>query len=709
VPLPRRAPDGYPPAEPPPLPRREPPAVPPLPRRVPGGYSPAVPPPRPARRDLVPPPPLQPLPLPRPARLANDDDGDEPARDMSALSALAGRHRVSLAALALIAVSLLVKGAFLSHFYFRQDDFDVLDQTLRSGLTWKLLTYYHTGHLYPGVYLISWLLARSALYSWAAGAGVELVLIAGSSLAAWRLLRTLMGSRPALLIPLALYVLSPLPFQAYSWWIAGIEAIPLQIAIFMTLDCHVRYVWTGRFRHAAAAAAWLAFGLFFFEKSAVIPLLLFAVTAGFLIRKRWLPRAAGAALARFWPAWVLYLVLLAVYAGIFLAAAAGTTQPPGSPAGHVTATFGWDLLSRSFAPGILGGPWRWSVTPGQPEAAANAPGILSVLALLVVLAVVVASVAVRPRAWRGWAILAGWLVFDDVLPVAVGRLAGFPGFAGVLAAQSRYVDDAVAVLAVVVALVFWPLASERYSGAAAPARRREFFPSAIWRQAAIALTVVTVAGSLWTVTRFTTQTASPSRAYIANATAALAQVPAGTVIVDQQVPSSVMTPLFGRDSDASVVLGPLARPGSRVVWTARPAGNLGAVKMFGPDGRLDAAAISGVSAGPPASTPFADCLTPAAPALSVRLPVPAAGPAIRVLRIDYLASGAAAGERIRVTYNGSTSTIPVTGKANNFYMAVTGAAAELTLQGSPAAGTFCLEKAVAGTFVPLPSASAPRD
>jgi len=632
---------------------------------------------------------------------------EEPPRDWSQLAEQARRHQVTLAALGLILASLIWKGAFLSHFYFRQDDFDVLDQSLKSGLTWKLLTTVHSGHLFPGVYLISWVLSRRALYSWAAGAGIELVLIAGSSLAAWRLLRTLLGNRPALLIPLALYVLSPLPFQAYSWWIAGVEEIPLQIALFMSLDAHVRYVWTGRFRHAIAAAAWLAFGLFFFEKSAVIPLLLFAVTAGFLVSRRSLVIASWTAAVRFWRAWTLYLAVLAAYLIVFLTALSGSSQQPAEPTSvHKAAVFGWGLLFHSFVPGVLGGPWHWFIMPGAAGGSAAAPSDLSWAALVVVAGFIVASMLTRRRAWRGWAILAGWILVDDILPVLIGRLALFPGYAALLATQTRYVDDAAAVLAVVVALIFWPLASPSAAEDQSPAQRREFFASTQWKRAAVALTVVVAIGSVWTVSQYMTRTADPTRAYIADARTALAQQPGGTVILDRQVPGTVMIGAFGSHADMSVVLGPLSGQGKHLDWISQPTGNIGGLKMFGPDGRLYAAAIHGVTGQSPSV--FADCLSPKRSRLVVPLPVRTGlGPFVRVLRIDYLAGAAAGGAGVTVTYAGRSGQITVAPNARSAYLSVTGSSPRVTLSASLTAGTFCFEKAVAGYFVPLPGTGVP--
>src|SRR5258708_25735541 len=102
----------------------------------------------------------------------------------------------------------------------------------------------------------------------------------------------MLGNRPAILLRWGFALPTPLSFPNSTWWLLPAEAIPLQIALFMSLNAHLHYVWTRRIRHAVVAAAWLLFGLAFFEKSAVIPPLLFAVTAAFIIKRKGLLSAS---------------------------------------------------------------------------------------------------------------------------------------------------------------------------------------------------------------------------------------------------------------------------------------------------------------------------------------------------------------------------------------------------------------------------------
>ncbi len=637
---------------------------------------------------------------------AGDQDRDpenEPGTDWSRQLAALRRHRVTLACLALIVGSLIWKAAFLSHYFYRQDDFWIFDTALRGGLNWGLIgRSWGAGQFIPGAATLSWALANVALYNWAAGAVVELVMIAGAGLAAWRLLRTLFGNRPAILIPLVVYLMCPLTFPDYSWWIAGVETIPLQIAIFMALTAHVHYVWTGRYRHAVAAAGWLVFGLIFFEKAAAIPLLLFVVTAAFLLgRKRLLP-ATRQSVVQFWRGWLLYLGVLAAYGVLLGLALRNSTVQPGVPSSaRAVGTFSWGLVYRTLLPGLLGGPWHWYHLAASAYAFSSPPSWLAWASLVAVLAIVAATILTRRRAWRAWAILAIWVVLADMVPIIIGRLQ-VPGVAALFAMDTRYVADAAAVLVVVIGLACWPLASPAAEGASAP-KQREFFTGR-WKLVAVVVVAVIGASSVWSVQKFASLTGDTiARTYIANARMALAQVPSGSVILDRQVPSGVMLGIYHHDSFASVVLGPMSHRGAQITWTAQPVGNIGRLKLFGPDGRLYPAAIEGST-----SVPFSgrrSCVTAKRTQLVIPFPAPSVSYA-RVLRIDYRASPAIAGQSVTVTYGGITSQLMLRSGLNNAYLAVSGSAADVAVQAQTGAG-LCVYDAVAGYFVPAVGGAIP--
>jgi hypothetical protein len=99
-----------------------------------------------------------------------------------------------------------------------------------------------------------------------------------------------------------------------------------------------------------------------------------------------------------------------------------------------------------------------------------------------------------------------------------------------------------------------------------------------------------------------------------------------------------MIGLFGSHADTSVVLGPLSSRGKGLGWTSQPTGNIGGPKMFGDDGRLNLAAIRGVTGQSPSV--FADCLSPHRSRLVVRLP-------LRLGLAPYVRDPRRAGGRVR--------------------------------------------------------------
>ena len=97
-----------------------------------------------------------------------------------------------------------------------------------------------SGHLLPLGMVIAWLQARLGMYSWPVTAGVILVLVAVASFAMLRMLLTVFGRRPGILVPLGIFLFSPLSLAGTDWWAVAIEILPLEAAIFLAVDAHVR-------------------------------------------------------------------------------------------------------------------------------------------------------------------------------------------------------------------------------------------------------------------------------------------------------------------------------------------------------------------------------------------------------------------------------------------------------------------------------------
>jgi hypothetical protein len=605
---------------------------------------------------------------------------------------------VVLSGLALIAAQLIWKSVFLGHFYFRQDDFHVIELALGHSFSWNYLTYVGAGHLIPGVYAIAWVVARISLYSWGLASAVTVVMLAGAGLAALRLLRTLFGTRPAILLPLAVYLLIPLTMPDLGWWTSAIESLPVQIATFAALNAQVHYVRTHRFRHAVAAAAWLLFGLVFFEKAVILPLLLLAVTSGFLTDGPWL-RAIGRCLVSYWRGWALQLAVVAGYVAVLLVSLQTSSVRPGIPGSDAgVLTFVWEIVKDTFTPGAIGGPWQWLPATDQEYAYSAPPAALAGLSLIVAAAVIGASIWSRKDAWRAWAILAGWLVAADIAPVLLGRISELgPHLIGL---ETRYVADAAPVLAICLGLAFWPVA-----GRPDAASRRWAFADGsqqTGRMVAAGAVGAFIIGSVWSVQAYQNATTSlPDQIFIANARVAVAQAPAGTLIFDEPVPPALMLGIFGRYSYASGVVRPMesAQAAARIRWTPRLQGTVDNLMVFGGDGKLRQAAVFGQAGIPTA--PGQSCESAKRGQIVVPFPRPTS-PFSQVLHIAYLAAAKVSGDYAMVSYGRSSQQLTVRPGLHDAYFPVRGSADSVTLSG-PAVAGLCVGGTQAGVVVPSSS------
>jgi len=503
-----------------------------------------------------------------------------------------------------------------------------------------------------------------------------------------------------------------------------VEMLPLEVAIFMAVDAHVRYLRSGRFRTAIAAAGWLLFGMAAADKAAVIPLLLFALTSAFFVEGRWAVAAVRAA-RQYWRAWVLYLALFAVYCVVFTIQLRGTPVQPASPGPSSNViSFISTVIGTTLVPAALGGPWRW-LPIGQ--LAADPPAALQQLSWVVAGLVVLASCLYRTRAWRAWAIFAGWVAIADVVPVVIGRLGNslraLPGF--LFGLEPRYVADVAAMLALCLGLAFLPLVGEQRGyrfqlAATAPPGSATATARVITRSARAAIALVLtafLAGSFWSLqTGEALVHTAAARSYIATARAAVAQAPRGTVILDTATPLIIMSPFFlNPENHTSYVIGAMARevPAKHLSWVQSPHGVVSGLMIFDSHGQLRPAAVAGVSSGPPPAGRRCWSVTSA----GTRVPLPVS--LFRwgwTVRLDY--AGPAVVLALRL--GGPWATVTLLAGAHAFYVPLVGVGRELnvflagtppTVLGSaaPPAGiapAMCLTGITVGTWQPAPSGPA---
>ncbi len=597
-------------------------------------------------------------------------------------------NAVLAAGLLLIGAQVLWKAGLLGQSFFRLDDYLYLENASTQGLTWNYLTWVDAGHLDVVGSAIVWVLVKISPDDWTLASAATLVLLAGTCFALLRMLRTLFGDRPGVLLLLVLYLLSPLSLPGLSWWTVTLEQLPLQLAIFCAVTAHVHYLRTREFRHAAAAAAWLAVAMLSAFQGAAVPLLLFAVTSAFFGRGTW-PRSLWPALREHWRAWGLYVAVTAAYVPLYLirltTSTVGLTKPPTFAD---VLDYAGTLLRETFLPGAFGGPWRWDAS-GVTALTAPPPALAWMSWVLAVIIVLV-SVMYTWRAWRAWVILAGWLVVVDIVPVLAGRSSLVPGV--LLGLSARYVWDATGILVLCLGLAFMPLA-----GGTGPWRSRRRLSRPEYA-AATTLVVAVIFGSLWSYYDYPADpTAGAARSYIATARLALADAPSGTVIVDDPVPTDVTGgPYIGPSGLASSVLSalPSGPQGTRPRFVEQPDGTYDQLMEFDGYGRLVPSRILGAASQPlPAGE---SCWPGSGGSVVVALTSDAANAS--TLRIGYLSAGAG---QVLVTFGARSQLYTFAKGLHSAFLPVAGANGGTVVIQEVSGAIPCIGDVEVGALLPL--------
>ncbi|HWM05867.1 MAG TPA: glucosyltransferase domain-containing protein, partial [Actinophytocola sp.] len=332
--------------------------------------------------------------------------------------------------------------------YFGQDDFIITHRAAHAS-PWELdyLFQDYSGHLQPGAFLLAWLATTLAPLNHTVAMVPLLATHAVTLVLCWRVLVRLFQKRWAIVPAFVVFSCSPLILFPTLWWAYAMQLLPLLLAMFAALLAHLRYLDSGRVRSAVTAGVWVLVGLAFYEKAALVPALLFAVTVlrtgqsiiDALLRHRWV--------------WAGYAAIVAGYAALYLALTAD--QGGEQVTSRTILEFAYKSVVHTFLPGLLGGPLT-----GSGGGAAWATPPLGVRIAAVVLAaglVVLSALRSRRRALLPWLFLAGYLVVDLTL-VAATRLGEF---GPVIATDPRYLADAVPVAVLCAMFAFLPAGRTR--------------------------------------------------------------------------------------------------------------------------------------------------------------------------------------------------------------------------------------------------------
>ncbi|TFV45961.1 hypothetical protein [Blastococcus sp. TF02A-35] len=458
----------------------------------------------------------------------------------------------------LILSQLVVRAWMAAQRELFQDDFLYGSQALEMPLfSAEYLVEDRGGHFMPGAMLLHGILYRLFPLEWGPFAVVLVALQAAAALAVLRLLRVLLGDRPRLLVPLAVYLFSPLILGAYVWWAAAMNSLPLQIGLAWVAADAVLLVRSRRRRYAVTGALALVATLLFYERAVLIVPFAFLLTAVLLhgegvaapIREAWTRGRA------------LWIGSAAVLAGWFFTF---TLAVPSEAVGSATLAQIGQLTSitvRSFVPALFGGPWRWADIAGSPAAD---PSPTAVTVSVVLLSLLVGWTVLRRRgaAWM-WMLAAGYFLAGTLL-VGAGRAAF--GVSSVLPLAYRYFAAEAVIAAVVVAvLLVLPLhhpgeggsRTRVVAGRVADGIARRPAGARAARTALALSTVAFVASSLWTTVGYMDVWENePSRPYLATAKDSLAAA-GEEPLLDQPVADHLVWSLMTPWNEASKVFGPL--------------------------------------------------------------------------------------------------------------------------------------------------------
>ncbi|WP_374558568.1 hypothetical protein [Micromonospora sp. RHAY321] len=513
----------------------------------------------------------------RPEAVAPDDDGPGP------IGRWLRADRVRAVAVALIVVSVAWRAGLATRGWFSQDEFVIAAQVLDTRLDPDYLLRTFNNHLMPGGLLVAWGMVRVAGFvSWP----WVLLLAVGQAavgIALYRLLRDLLRPGWGLLIPLCLYVFSPLTLEVSSLWLVGLLVLPVQLALVLAVSAQVRYVRTGRLRHLPVVVLWVVFGLLFDTKALLIVPLLFLLTV-FLFTSGGVWRSLRRAIGRYWPAWLVLGVLSGAYLAFYLTRPARELDEPNS-VGQVL-TFLGDLVGETVVPGLVGGPWRWTYAGDGPPLV-DPYDVAKWLSWAVLVALVVVTVRRRPSAGRAWLLLVCYLGLVAAL-FAVTRLGGPLG--PVVGVVPRYVADVMLVAAICVGAALLgtkDVNEDDVSAWPVPTVLREPGAFAVGLVSMILLLATIGVGTLWSTARFGDNWSTKyGREYLATAQAELAAAPPGTVFLDTVVPDRVVAGYFWPDNLQSHFFRPADHRPTFVTEAARPS-------MFDEYGRIRPVVVQG--------------------------------------------------------------------------------------------------------------------
>ena len=606
--------------------------------------------------------------------------------------------RVLPAALLLTAVQLVLTGSRLSRSWWYQDDLNILATVADRALTPGLLFSDYNGHLVPGSWAIAWVLDRVAPLQWWPAALLTLVVVAATDLMMLALLRRLFGSRPAILVPYAMFCATSLVLTSTLWWAASQQWLPVSLSLVTALWFHIGYLRTRRRADAIGALLAVLFGLAFFEKALTTPIVLALFTVAYAVPGS-LWRRPWRAFRQYWVYWLAHAALAGGYLWLYLSRVTIDSGAASKTSDVIEVTR--LMILETLLPSLIGGPLNWYSTPTSTIVSWPHPApVLVVAAAALTTAAVIGSLIFVRGAWRAWFLLAVYLGISVTL-VARVRLGFIGPFIG---RDHRYLTDLAVMVPLCLALAWLPLRGGLDAVLAAPPRtsaralrrqqRRERSQARLARHrgatvatAAVAVLVMTAGGIISGETFMSVWSKNPGQAYFDNLSADLA-AHSGPVYLfgDEVVPDLIMTPTFEADRRIGRVTRLLkVRP---VIGKAVPY-----FSVVDPSGHLHDGTVRGTSV----ALKTAVCATSTSPAI-VQLPV-ALSASQWTLELGYFSNRQTAA-RVAIGSNPPVEMRLERGLHEVYVSLLAGGSTQIRMDGVDEGASVCIGNATLGFPVP---------
>ncbi|QIG42645.1 hypothetical protein G5V58_07515 [Nocardioides anomalus] len=472
-----------------------------------------------------------------------------PVQDAPAPMSAPPRRRtpsVWVAGLVVVTAATVFRAWAIGPAWFFYDDLYFIQQARREGLTWAYLVQPYNGHLMPASWLLTWVNARAGAFDFRFPA-VELVALAGLfGLGTLRLHLRLFGQRWAVVVLVALTLFSPILLPATTWWAAGVNQLPMLVALTFGLTDFVAHLQERRTRHLVASLLWVLVGLAFVERTLVVVPVMWLLALLFFATGT-VPERVVHLWRHYRSALTSYAVLTVAYLAVYVPHAQNfeTQQVASRPFFGVLG----QLAGVAFPSGTTGGPLRWRVSD-ITQSEADPPQLVLVLSWVVLGVLVLASVRTRRRGARAWLIPLTSLVLNALL-VAVSRAIFF---GAEISLDFRFQTEVAVLMPLAVGLAFLPAPGAAESSEPRDSGWRIDTASTVVPALAVFLVAATVSASSFPLRHLTTT--SPRR-YVETFEAS-ARADPGRQVLDTTVPTYVWSPLAYPTNLTSRMLGPLA-------------------------------------------------------------------------------------------------------------------------------------------------------